>query len=143
MLNPSIPALKMEGALPMRYPLFRFSISFAKQKGFPDVGDDVAKRLMFWSSLTIVVVVTSLKCYLVGIQLDTSNMFTFLATIQIIQEHSPMRDNTTQDSKIMCIEISEIEGRKIQQWRPVMKKGEAVIEGRRSQAEYLKAGEVE
>ncbi|KAI3689823.1 hypothetical protein L2E82_47793 [Cichorium intybus] len=42
--------------------------------------------LMFWSSPAIVAVVTFWTCYLLGIRLDASNVFTFLATIRIIQE---------------------------------------------------------
>ncbi|XP_023742688.1 ABC transporter C family member 10 [Lactuca sativa] len=42
--------------------------------------------LMFWSSPAIVSVVTFWTCYLLGIELDASNVFTFLATIRIIQE---------------------------------------------------------
>ncbi|KAI3689821.1 hypothetical protein L2E82_47791 [Cichorium intybus] len=42
--------------------------------------------LMFWSSPAIVAVVTFWSCYLLGIPLDASNVFTFLATIRIIQE---------------------------------------------------------
>ncbi|PWA81661.1 ATP-binding cassette subfamily C member 8 [Artemisia annua] len=42
--------------------------------------------MLFWSSPAIVAVVTFYTCYLVGIQLDASNVFTFLATIRIIQE---------------------------------------------------------
>ncbi|KAL7594309.1 hypothetical protein Lser_V15G30327 [Lactuca serriola] len=42
--------------------------------------------LMFWSSPAIVAVVTFWTCYLLGIELNASNVFTFLATIRIIQE---------------------------------------------------------
>ncbi|KAK9059319.1 hypothetical protein SSX86_021938 [Deinandra increscens subsp. villosa] len=42
--------------------------------------------LLFWSSPAIVAVVTFYTCYLIGIPLDASNVFTFLATIRIIQE---------------------------------------------------------
>ncbi|CAI9291139.1 unnamed protein product [Lactuca saligna] len=42
--------------------------------------------IMFWSSPVIVAVVTFWACYLFGIELNASNVFTFLATIRIIQE---------------------------------------------------------
>ncbi|KAL8196266.1 hypothetical protein R6Q57_025266 [Mikania cordata] len=42
--------------------------------------------ILFWLSPAIVAVVTFYTCYLIGIPLDASNVFTFLATIRIIQE---------------------------------------------------------
>ncbi|KAJ0466721.1 putative ABC-type xenobiotic transporter [Helianthus annuus] len=42
--------------------------------------------MLFWLSHAIVAWVTSYTCYYIGIPLDASNVFTFLATIQIIQE---------------------------------------------------------
>ncbi|KAI3756395.1 hypothetical protein L1987_56215 [Smallanthus sonchifolius] len=42
--------------------------------------------LLFWSSPAIVAVATFYTCYFLGIPLDASNVFTFLATIRIIQE---------------------------------------------------------
>ncbi|XP_076953256.1 ABC transporter C family member 10-like [Bidens hawaiensis] len=42
--------------------------------------------ILFWSSPAIVATVTFYTCYLIGIPLDASNVFTFLATIRIIQE---------------------------------------------------------
>ncbi|KAJ0602532.1 putative ABC-type xenobiotic transporter [Helianthus annuus] len=45
--------------------------------------------MLFWSSPAIVACVTFYTCYYIGIPLDASNVFTFLATIRIIQE--PLR----------------------------------------------------
>ncbi|KAJ0602528.1 putative ABC-type xenobiotic transporter [Helianthus annuus] len=42
--------------------------------------------MLFWSSPAIVACVTFYTCYYIGIPLDASNVFTFLATIRIIQE---------------------------------------------------------
>ncbi|KAI3501347.1 hypothetical protein L1887_29213 [Cichorium endivia] len=42
--------------------------------------------VLYWSSPAIVAVVTFWSCYLLGIPLDAGNVFTFLATIRIIQE---------------------------------------------------------
>ncbi|KAM0000151.1 putative ABC-type xenobiotic transporter [Helianthus debilis subsp. tardiflorus] len=42
--------------------------------------------MLFWLSPTIVACVTSYTCNYIGIPLDATNAFTFLATIQIIQE---------------------------------------------------------
>ncbi|MFS7913435.1 putative ABC-type xenobiotic transporter [Helianthus anomalus] len=42
--------------------------------------------MLFWLSPAIVAWVTSYTCYYIGISLDASNVFTFLPTIQIIQE---------------------------------------------------------
>ncbi|XP_071689887.1 ABC transporter C family member 10-like [Rutidosis leptorrhynchoides] len=42
--------------------------------------------IIFWSSPAIVAVTTFYTCYLLSIPLDASNVFTFLATIRIIQE---------------------------------------------------------
>ncbi|XP_076895608.1 ABC transporter C family member 10-like [Bidens hawaiensis] len=42
--------------------------------------------ILFWSSPAIVATVTFYTCYFIGIPLDASNVFTFLATIRIIQE---------------------------------------------------------
>ncbi|XP_076895610.1 ABC transporter C family member 10-like [Bidens hawaiensis] len=42
--------------------------------------------ILFWSSPVIVATVTFYTCYFIGIPLDASNVFTFLATIRIIQE---------------------------------------------------------
>ncbi|CAH1414068.1 unnamed protein product [Lactuca virosa] len=41
---------------------------------------------LYWSSPAVVAVVTFWSCYLLGIPLDAGNVFTFLATIRIIQE---------------------------------------------------------
>ncbi|KAL4569352.1 hypothetical protein LXL04_024988 [Taraxacum kok-saghyz] len=41
---------------------------------------------LYWSSPAVVAVVTFWSCYLLGIRLDAGNVFTFLATIRIIQE---------------------------------------------------------
>ncbi|WOG90394.1 hypothetical protein DCAR_0209638 [Daucus carota subsp. sativus] len=42
---------------------------------------------LFWSYPLVITVVTFWACYLMGIPLDTSNVFTFLATVRIVQEH--------------------------------------------------------
>lgn len=42
--------------------------------------------ILFWSAPVFVSIVTFWTCYLLGIPLDASNVFTFLATIRIIQE---------------------------------------------------------
>ncbi|KAL7189020.1 hypothetical protein ACSBR1_038815 [Camellia fascicularis] len=42
--------------------------------------------VLFWSSPIIVSVATFWACYLLGIPLNTSNVFTFLATLRIVQE---------------------------------------------------------
>ncbi|KAI7987298.1 ABC transporter C family member 10 [Camellia lanceoleosa] len=42
--------------------------------------------VLFWSSPIIVSVATFWACYMLGIPLNTSNVFTFLATLRIVQE---------------------------------------------------------
>ncbi|XP_074326450.1 ABC transporter C family member 10-like isoform X1 [Apium graveolens] len=42
---------------------------------------------LFWSYPIVITVVTFWACYLMRIPLDTSSVFTFLATIRIVQEH--------------------------------------------------------
>ncbi|PSS04228.1 ABC transporter C family member 10 like [Actinidia chinensis var. chinensis] len=42
--------------------------------------------VLFWSSPIIVSAVTFWACYLLGVPLNTSNVFTFLATLRIVQE---------------------------------------------------------
>ncbi|PSR91457.1 ABC transporter C family member 10 like [Actinidia chinensis var. chinensis] len=42
--------------------------------------------VLFWSSPIIVSAITFWTCYFVGIPLNTSNIFTFLATLRLIQE---------------------------------------------------------
>ncbi|KAK9276061.1 hypothetical protein L1049_005592 [Liquidambar formosana] len=42
--------------------------------------------VLFWSSPIIVAIATFMACYFLGISLDASNIFTFLATLRIVQE---------------------------------------------------------
>lgn len=42
--------------------------------------------VLFWSSSIIVSVTTFFTCYLMGILLDVRNVFTFLATVRLVQE---------------------------------------------------------
>ncbi|XP_023742702.1 ABC transporter C family member 10 [Lactuca sativa] len=67
-----------EAAAQLRNEEMKWLSSVMTQRGF--------FIIMFWSSPVIVSVVTFWTCYLLGIELNASNVFTFLATIRIIQE---------------------------------------------------------
>lgn len=56
--------------------------------------------VLFWSSPIIVSGITFWSCYLLSVPLNTSNVFTFLATLRIVQE--PIR--SIPDVLGMCIE---------------------------------------
>ncbi|XVE64741.1 hypothetical protein DITRI_Ditri07aG0125600 [Diplodiscus trichospermus] len=80
--------------------------------------------VLFWSSPIIVPTVTFWTCYLLGIPLNASNIFTFLASIRIVQE--PIRlipdvgkmfieAKVSLDRIVKFLEAPELGNRKLQQ----------------------------
>ncbi|XWS38270.1 hypothetical protein CRYUN_Cryun19dG0117100 [Craigia yunnanensis] len=80
--------------------------------------------VLYWSSPIIVPTVTFWTCYLLGIPLNTSNIFTFLASIRIVQE--PVRlipeifqafieAKVSLDRIVKFLEAPELGNRKLQQ----------------------------
>ncbi|XP_040940660.1 ABC transporter C family member 10 isoform X3 [Gossypium hirsutum] len=57
---------------------FKWIIGILSQKGY--------QLVLFWSSPIVVPAVTFWTCYLLGITLNASNVFTFLASLRIVQE---------------------------------------------------------
>ncbi|GMJ04421.1 multidrug resistance-associated protein 14, ATP-binding cassette C10 [Hibiscus trionum] len=57
---------------------FKWISGILSQKGY--------QLVLFWSSPVIVPAVTFWTCYLLGVQLNASNVFTFLASLRIVQE---------------------------------------------------------
>jgi ATP-binding cassette, subfamily C (CFTR/MRP), member 2 len=62
----------------LRQKEFNWIKAFQLRKGY--------NTLLFWSSPVLVSAATFLSCYLMGVPLDPSNVFTFIATVRLVQE---------------------------------------------------------
>ncbi|XVF10474.1 hypothetical protein REPUB_Repub07fG0186200 [Reevesia pubescens] len=83
--------------------------------------------VLYWSSPIIVPIVTFWTCYLLGITLNATNIFTFLASIRIVQEPVRLIPDVVQvfieakvslDRIVKFLEAPELGNRKLQQeWK--------------------------
>ncbi|KAG4154902.1 hypothetical protein ERO13_D03G081100v2 [Gossypium hirsutum] len=95
---------------------FKWIIGILSQKGY--------QLVLFWSSPIVVPAVTFWTCYLLGITLNASNVFTFLASLRIIQEPVRLIPDIVQvfigakvslDRILKFLEAPELGNRKLEQ----------------------------
>ncbi|MBA0608837.1 hypothetical protein Godav_021014 [Gossypium davidsonii] len=95
---------------------FKWIIGILSQKGY--------QLVLFWSSPIVVPAVTFWTCYLLGITLNASNVFTFLASLRIVQEPVRLIPDIVQvfigakvslDRILKFLEAPELGNRKLEQ----------------------------
>ncbi|KAH1114563.1 hypothetical protein J1N35_007941 [Gossypium stocksii] len=95
---------------------FKWIIGVLSQKGY--------QLVLFWSSPVVVPAVTFWTCYLLGITLNASNVFTFLASLRIVQEPVRLIPDIVQvfigakvslDRIVKFLEAPELGNRKLEQ----------------------------
>ncbi|MBA0761401.1 hypothetical protein Gotri_024053 [Gossypium trilobum] len=94
----------------------KWIIGILSQKGY--------QLVLFWSSPIVVPAVTFWTCYLLGITLNASNVFTFLASLRIVQEPVRLIPDIVQvfigakvslDRILKFLEAPELGNRKLEQ----------------------------
>ncbi|MBA0552215.1 hypothetical protein Golob_023045 [Gossypium lobatum] len=95
---------------------FKWIIGILSQQGY--------QLVLFWSSPIVVPAVTFWTCYLLGITLNASNVFTFLASLRIVQEPIRLIPDIVQvfigakvslDRILKFLEAPELGNRKLEQ----------------------------